>query len=423
MNKKALLITYYWPPAGGPGVQRWLKIVKYLPEYNIIPIVLTVDEFYASYPLIDTTLSNDIHSNTLVYKTKSFEILDFYKKLNKKKSLPASGFSNEQGKTTFIEKIFRAIRGNLFIPDARIGWNKYAYKKAVELINEHQITSVITTGPPHSTHLIGLKLKKKFKNINWFADFRDPWSGIFYNNMLYQTKFAKLKDKKLEQSVLCGADKIITVGDTLKKHLLSNAPISSNKIIVIPNGFDSDDFINVKQNNDTNFKITYLGTANKLYPFNSFLEALSQLSKEGIKIEFEIIGVIDNEVNSILSQYERCVEIKKHPYIEHQLVPEKLVNTNALLLIIPNNPYNKLILTGKLFEYLASKKPIIGLGPVDGDASKVLAETDSGEMFGYMSVIEIKTFIKSIYNKNRVFKFENDKYSRKNQAKNIAELL
>ena len=218
--KKILIITYYWPPSGGAGVQRWVKFIKYFNKYNIKPYVITVDPNSASYPLVDNTLSNDIPKNTPVYLTKTFEPYNYYKKINKKE-IPYAGFANE-GNPNLIQKTARFIRGNFFIPDARKGWNKFAYAKALEVIEKENIDSVITTSPPHSTQLIGLKLKKEL-NIKWIADLRDPWTDIYYYESMLHTKWAKLKDEAYEKEVIEKADQLIVVSDSIKQLLASKS--------------------------------------------------------------------------------------------------------------------------------------------------------------------------------------------------------
>ena len=194
--KKVLIITYYWPPSGGSGVQRWLKFSKYLPEFGIEPIVLTVDPDFATYPSIDTTLELEVSDSIRVYRTKAKNPLEVYQKIRRKPA-PQSGFAGEK-KSGLLDKIFRFIRGNVFLPDARIGWNPYAFEKAKQLIKELNINTVITTSPPHSTQLIGLRLKKEF-TIQWIADLRDPWTEIYYNKELFRTNWAERQDAKMEK--------------------------------------------------------------------------------------------------------------------------------------------------------------------------------------------------------------------------------
>lgn len=426
-KKKVLIITYYWPPAGGPGVQRWLKLTKYLPENGIEPFILTVQSEKANYPLLDKSLCNDVHENLKVFKTKSFEILDFYKRIKRGNTIPTSGFANEKGKVGFFGKLMRAIRGNFFIPDARKGWNKYALREAVKLIETHDINKVITTGPPHSTHLIGLKLKKYNPQLQWYADFRDPWSDIYYNELLYQTNWAINLNKRYEKKVLLQADLILTVGEFLKQHLLNKISnkLNSDKIVVIPNGYDKEDFSNlpVKKNNDS-FRFMYVGTASKDYPFREFLEALKKLiADEGCDISLEIIGVIDEETQQSIEAYSDRIEIVKVPYIQHDQVPVKLSEADGLVLLFPKMKNNELIVTGKLFEYLAIKRPIVCVGPSKGEAAMILHKTSSGEVIEYGNIQELKEYIQKVYSKEIYYAFQSEMYSRSKQAADLSVIL
>ena len=197
--KKVLIITYYWPPSGGSGVQRWLKYVKYLRDFGIEPIVLTVDPLDAVYPNIDPSLKKDLSDDIEIHYARAKSPLTFYKKI-RKKSVPKSGFAGEKKPNT-IDSLFRFIRGNFYIPDARKGWNKLAYNVAKEIIIKHDIDTIITSSPPHSTQLVGLKLKEELE-VKWICDLRDPWTELFYNKHLYQTFIAKSIDKKYEKNVL-----------------------------------------------------------------------------------------------------------------------------------------------------------------------------------------------------------------------------
>ena len=218
--KKVLIITYYWPPSGGAGVQRWLKFAKYLPEYGWQPIILTVDQEYASYPQRDESLLSEVNPACLVYTTKSFELYNLYKFISGKKEVPYGGFANET-RESFFQKASKFLRGNFLVPDPRRGWNKYALGKAIELIREFNIDTVVTTSPPHSTQLIGLKLKQEF-NTRWIADLRDPWTDIYYYNQFKHTALARKIDQKYEREVVENADLLITVSEDVKRILPGN---------------------------------------------------------------------------------------------------------------------------------------------------------------------------------------------------------
>ncbi len=427
MNKKVLIITYYWPPSGGPGVQRWLKFVKYLSYFNIEPIVLTVNPKKASFQIIDKTLEKEIPDNIKIYYTNTREPFNIYKKIAQKKEIPVSGFANE-GKPSFLQKIFRFIRGNFFIPDPRKGWNKFAYKKAVEIIKKNNIDTVITTSPPHSTQLIGLKLKKILK-IKWIADLRDPWTDIYFYNELYHTKIAAKIDKKLEQKVLLTADKVIVVSNDIKqmfcKKINNNC---ANKIKIIPNGYDQTDFDNKIISDNKYFNITYTGTISDKYDITSLITALKNISQK-YNFTMRIVGNVAEHVKEKLIKSDFSDKIEFLNYQPHIKSIEYLKKSTILLLVIPKIENNKGILTGKLFEYLATKKPIINIGPVNGDAAKIINECNAGKTFDYSDYKGITDFLINYINKfnnNDKIDVDNDiskKYSRKNLTNELSKII
>lgn len=426
VKKKVLIITYYWPPSGGAGVQRWLKLSKYLPDFGIDPIILTVDENFASYPLLDDTLLADVSPDLKVFKTKSFEVLDWYKKIKKTKKVPYGGFASSSQDIGFVEKTMRFVRGNFFIPDARIGWNKYALKEALRLISAEGIETIITTGTPHSTHLIGLKIKQKFPKMHWFADFRDPWTDIFYNDLLMQTALAKKLNAQKEKAVLEQADSILTVGENLIEILLQkSSKISKEKFILLQNGFDPADFQQLPNKVETDsFKIVYLGTASIDYPFQSILEAIDLLTAaEKLKIKLEIIGSFDFETDQLFEKYGKSFSITKKAYIPHDEVPAQLNSADLLILMIPKTKNDKSITTGKIFEYLAIKKLILGIGPIDGDAAKIIQQTDSGQFFTADDVESMKEFIQANLKGSTATFTGVEQFSRRNQAEALAERI
>jgi glycosyltransferase involved in cell wall biosynthesis len=429
--KKVLIITYYWPPSGGGGVQRWVKFVKYLIEFNIEPIVLTVDPKYASYAVIDESLKSELPSGIKVFTTKSREPFNIYKRFTSKKEIPFGGFANEEN-PGITQKISRFIRGNFFIPDARVGWNLFAYKQAANLIEKYDIKTVITSSPPHSTQLIGLKLKKNYK-INWIADLRDPWTDIYYYKQLYHSSLAVLLDKKKEFAVLNNADKIIVVSRSIKNLFADKISSSQrNKINVISNGFDTDDFISNKKNAINNkFTITYTGTLADNYNIDGFLKALTcVVDKYGAsKIELLFVGQVSKKYRDIIenSVLSSCCIFKGH--VVHKESISFLLYSNALFLAIPDEPQNEGILTGKLFEYLASRKPIIAVGPVQGDAAAIINECNAGKMFMYSEEIDIVNYIDELFvnwldSPNIIMEGDAYKaYSRKNLTKKLLGLI
>ncbi|MGM0551279.1 MAG: glycosyltransferase, partial [Bacteroidota bacterium] len=281
-TKRVLILTYYWPPSGGAGVQRWLKFVKYLPQYGVTPVVVTVDPKKASYPVTDVSLNDEVPDEVEVIRTNSFEPLTILGKLVGKKHVPHAGFSNVNTQSV-LQRILRFIRGNFFVPDARVGWNGYAYRAAKKVLRQHSFDAVITTGPPHSTHLVGLKLKRKL-GVRWIADFRDPWTDIYYYNQLMHLPFVKRHDARLERKVLMEADEILTVGKTLKE--LLEAKKQENSVKILTNGFDPKDFEGFTRKKPEIFTITYMGTMAAQYNLQVFIEACQQL--RNLEIPFRV---------------------------------------------------------------------------------------------------------------------------------------
>ena len=420
MNK-VLIVTYYWPPSGGAGVQRWLKFSKYLPEFGWEPIILTVDPVYAAYPVTDYSLANDLPASLKVYTTPAFDYFSIYKKDQTK--IPSAGFANNTDKS-FKGKILRFVRGNFFIPDPRKGWNKYAIKRACELIKAEGINHVITTSPPHSTQLIGLRIKKKFPHIKWIADLRDPWTDIYYYKQFYPTLFSKAIDLKYEKSVLKNSDKIITVGSSLKTLFSSKIKDLEQKVEVITNGYDQSDFNEVPVSNPSRFTLTYVGTLSDIYPIEGLIPALKTLHSSGKDFLLRFVGTVSEKTRKMIESEIPAKYLEFLPYAIHSEAIKYMMNTSLLILIIPLHQISKSIITGKKFEYLASGKPILCLGPVDGDAAEIISKCKAGRTFSYFDTANISKFVKNIDN----HPVTSDKqavqnYSRYNLGKQIAEIL
>lgn len=420
MNK-VLIVTYYWPPSGGAGVQRWLKFSKYLPEFGWEPVILTVDPEYAAYPVTDNSLAAELPLSVKVHKTPAIDYFSIYKK--DKSKIPSAGFANSVD-NTFKGKILRFIRGNFFIPDPRIGWNKYAFRKACEIIETEGINHVITTSPPHSTQLIGLKIKKKYPGIKWITDLRDPWTDIYYYKQFYPTFISKKIDSILEKSVLKKADRIITVGTSLKTLFSLKVKGIGNKTEVITNGYDEDDFTGLKPSSPGIFTISYTGTLSDAYPIEGFLEALHLFKEKGNDFILRFIGTVSpKQKDLILSKTGNSI-VEFIPYVDHTTAIRYMLDTSILLLIIPDHQSNKSIITGKLFEYIASGKPLICLGPTDGDAAWIIRSVGAGETFIYNDNGAIGDYLlQSINNLPYPVRDKKLKYSRKELTRHISEIL
>lgn len=422
--KKVLIITYYWPPSGGAGVQRWLKFTKYLPQYGIEPIVLTVDPAFASYAQTDESLLNEISPTLQVVRTRSFELYQLYQKLSSKKEIPYGGFANESEASLF-QKISRFVRGNFLLPDPRRGWNKYAFIEAIRLISEHSIDTVVTTGPPHSTHLIGKKLQKK-TGIKWIADLRDPWTDIYYYNKFYHTAPARAIDRRMERLVVEKADHLITVSaDVLRLLAAKSTKNIAEKASIIPNGFDEADFADKTEKEEQKFTITYTGTISEIYDISGLIEAIKKIDQPVLnRIRLRFVGRVPELIARQLTTELPSLELEHIGYVEHELSIRYLLRSSMLLLVIPRIENNRGILTGKFFEYLAAGKPVLAIGPINGDLAAIIDETNCGRIFDYSDPAGIGDFIRQVFNKEIRLQANNaEKYSRQNLSQQLSKLL
>jgi glycosyltransferase involved in cell wall biosynthesis len=419
--RKLLVITYYWPPAGGAGVQRWLKFSKYLPRYGWEPVILTVDPQFAAYPALDASLVKDISENIEVHRTKATDWFRLY--TSDKLKVPSGGFAVNPDNSP-KGKISRFIRGNFFIPDPRRGWNKFAFRKACELIETREISHIVTTSPPHSTQLIGLRLKKRFPEINWISDLRDAWTDIYYYNLFYPTFISKSIDRHFEKGVLHNADQIITVGNNLAKTFISKKAGIDSKIYIIPNGYDEEDFEGISPQLPDKFTITYTGMLSEAYPMEGFLSALAMLEKDGLDFLLRFAGIIPETLRLKINSFISSTKTEFISYIPHLGAIKLMARSSVLLLIIPETGKSASITPGKLFEYLASGKPVVCLGPHDGDAADILEESGHGHNFNYRDSKGILEYLKIlIKNPSVTEKISPSIYRRDNLVRKIASLL
>ncbi|NRS88153.1 galactitol-specific phosphotransferase system IIB component [Flavobacterium sp. 7E] len=424
-NKKILIITYYWPPAGGPGVQRWLKFVKYLPDFNFQPIVYIPEN--PTYPIIDNDLLNQVSEKAIVLKHKIFEpyqLASFFSK-NKTKKI-SSGIIPNQKKQSFLDKVFLWIRGNLFIPDARIFWVKPSVVYLEKYIVDNNIDTIITSGPPHSLHLIGLKLKQK-TGVKWFADFRDPWTTIGYHKSLRLSKYAAKKHKQLEKQVMNTADEIIVTSKTTKTEFQA---ITTKPITVITNGYDVEPVISKAL--DTKFSLAHIGSflsdRNPIILWESIQELLAEIPTFKDDLQIKLIGAISQEVLTTIAQFGLNNYLNNLGYVSHSEAIEHQKKSQVLLLIEIDSRDTKSIIPGKLFEYMVSNRPIVAIGPKDSDFSEIITQTNTGVFFEYTEKEKLKKVILEYYNLFLEGKLRSNgvglqQYSRKNLTKELVKLL
>jgi len=420
-KKKVLIITYYWPPAGGSGVQRWLKFSKYLRDFEIEPIIYTVKN--PSYPILDDSLLSEIPEGIEIVKQKIFEsnsLLSIFGSTSKKES---AGFLNPN--PTFFGKIIQYIRANYFIPDARKFWIQPSVNFLSNYLENNHIDAIITTGPPHSMHIIGLELKKKL-GIKWISDFRDPWTEIDYFQQLPLTKKATKKHHDLEQEVLRKSDMVVVVGETMKEKFLKH----TKRIEVLTNGFDSNEN-SLTQELDQKFSITHVGLMNSDRNPTILWKVLNEISNTNPNfkndLRIKLIGKLDDAVIQDLKVFDHNT-IETIPYLDHKNVSNYQASSQVLLLSINEVPSAKGIITGKIFEYLQAKRPILAIGPEDGDAAMILKNTKAGTIVGFKNKTALKATILNLYKEYKegvlfVKSIDIEQYHRKNITSQLAEVI
>ena len=392
--QKVLIITYYWPPAGGPGVQRWLKFVKYLRDFEVEPIVYVPENPH--YPIIDKSFEAEIPSGITIIKQPINEPYQLAGIFSKKESKTiSSGIIKDEKQQGFLQKMMLWVRGNLFIPDARMLWVKPSVKFLSTYLKENNIETIITTGPPHSLHLIGKQLKENLK-LNWIADFRDPWTKIGYHQKLKLTKASQEKHLRLEREVLQTADHILTTSFTTKKDF---SKITKKPITVITNGFDDDEVEEVML--AEKFRLSHIGSLLSERNPQELWKALQELvaEKEDFANDLELVlaGKVSETVVSSIKEHHLGKYLIEKGYLSHEESLIQQRKAQVLLLIEIDKEETQGIIPGKFFEYVKANRPILAMGPKNWDVIRLLEETQAGKYFNYTSKEEIKQQVYAWY--------------------------
>lgn len=424
-QKKILIITYYWPPAGGPGVQRWLKFAKYLPENKWEPIIYTPEN--PSYPLLDESLVKDVPKNIQIIQNKIWEPYQLAEKLNKKNKKFKAGQFDVGKNQSWKSKLSIFVRGNFFIPDARKFWVNPSISFLKKYLEANPVDVIVTTGPPHSLHLIGKGLKKYFPAIKWIADFRDPWTEISYYKHLKLTSWADQKHRKLEKEVFQNADITLATsyGDA------ENFRKAGANSACITNGFDKEEF-NKKSVKNSKFTLSYIGVLEQLRNPENLWKVLSDIVQEDSdfaqNFELRFVGRVDDIILENLQSSPLKDNLNLVGYIPHEQSVKEMENADMLL--ITNFPKQESagIIPGKIFEYLATQNPILSVGPEKADVEKILNETKAGDHFTYQDHEAIRSFVLQNYNnwRNNTVNQNSEnlmQFSRKNLTTNLASLL
>ncbi|WP_420601366.1 glycosyltransferase family 4 protein [Flagellimonas sp.] len=386
--RKVLVITYYWPPAGGPGVQRWLKFVKYLPDFDIEPWVYIPEN--PTYPIIDENLGKEVYEEIKILKQPIKEPYAWAGLLSKKKTKTISSGIIQEKDPSVLEKLLLWVRGNFFIPDARKLWVKPSLKFLSKIIEEENIDTIITTGPPHSVHLIGLGLKKKF-SLQWITDFRDPWTSIGYHKKLRLTSASQKKHERMELEVLNNADKIVVTSNTTKEEFgqLTNKPIKT-----ITNGFDD---AYVAKESDSEFTISHIGSLLTGRNPRVLWEALKELVNENESfrksLQIQLAGVVGEEVLESIRENQLEPYVSSLGYLSHDQVLEVQQKSQVLLLLEIDSEETKGIIPGKLFEYLNARRPILAVGPEGWEAGQIVEASKAGVFCAKKTKSELKNVL------------------------------
>ena len=432
-NKKVLIITYYWPPSGGSGVQRWLKFVKYLPQEGWTPYVFTPEN--PSFAVRDESLSKDVPLEAEVIRFPIWEPYETFFKLskitgNKKTAKPTDLVSAKQ--ESLFHKISSWIRGNFFIPDPRVFWVRPSASFLHDFLRENEIGTIITTGPPHSMHLIGLRLKKKNASLQWIADFRDPWSQWGLLDSLKVGKLARGMHRRLEASVLRTADKVITITPFYVRHF---EKLGGRKVDLLTNGFDESDFENLVIQKTEKFVIRHVGIVNEKCDPRPFMTAVKNLllSNDAFRssVQIDFTGEVHPQFQAFVrDSAELSVITSFIPPVPHKQLIPMYGESSVLLLILTGYKDAEGYMPGKLFEYLATGLPILGVGPENGDAAALLRQSGAGQMIDGGNDQAIVHFLQEkfsawLHNSGSGITIPSafKAYSRKELTKDLTELL
>ncbi|HEY8935727.1 MAG TPA: glycosyl transferase [Cyclobacteriaceae bacterium] len=432
-EKKVLIIAYYWPPSGGSGVQRWLKFVKYLPQAGFKPYVFTPKN--PSFAVQDQSLLKDVPVEAEIIHFPIWEPYEAFFKLSsffgdKSKSAKPTALVSGK-KKSFFQNISTWIRGNFFIPDPRVFWVKPSVKFLEKYLAENNISTIITTGPPHSVHLIGYRLRKKNKSLRWLADFRDPWTEWGFLDSLMVGKIARKVHKRLENKVLSTADEIITITPFYVRRFET---LSKRNVRLLTNGFDEDDFKNIAYRKNEKFLIWHVGIINEKCDPRPFILAVVALMEQNqdfkSNVVIEFIGEVHPDIKSFVQNYPALSTVIRYTgNIPHKELISRYGESPLLLLILNGYKNAEGYLPGKLFEYVATGLPVFAVGPTDGDAAALLKETQAGYMFesddhqGMIDRLEIEFNNWKLSDQPLVKQYASNIYSRQAITQKLAKLI
>lgn len=432
--KRVLVITYYWPPQGGSGVQRWVKFSKYLPGEGWQPVVYTPEN--PDFTTMDRSLAADIPAEAEIVKRHITEPYGLYRKLvGKGSATDADGNASSKGevnpinagKKNWKQKLSLFIRGNFFIPDPRVTWVRPSVRFLKKYLKDHPVDAIVTNGPPMSMHLIGLKLSRE-TGLPWLADFRDAWTKIFYYKHLGLCKWADRKHHRLEKEVLDNATRVVSVSPFEQRDFQT---MTSNKVHLITNGFDEADYA-APFAGDEHFNITLTGLfssdGNPVTLWEVLAEKCATDEEFRRSLRIRLVGKTDKEVLDSIVNAGLGENLKYLGYQSHEIAVKEQRNASFLLLCLRKEPEYAAALPGKLFEYLASRRPILGIGQTDGAMAKIVTETASGVVYDWDEAKKIKAWVDFCWDEFKEDELKDNqsdisRFSRRGTTKQMAALL
>ena len=424
--KRLLVITYYWPPVGGSGVQRWVKFAKYLPSEGWQPVIYTPKN--PDLASIDESLLEDIPAEAEILKKNICEPYSIYRKLTGSKGqIKVEANPGNGGKGSFMKKISLWIRGNFFMPDPRCLWIRPSVRFLKKYLKEHPVDVIVSTGPPQSMHLIARKVSLA-TGIPWVADFRDPWTKIFYFKHLRLSKWAEKKHHRLEQDVLDDATAVVAVSPLVQKDF---AQMTETPVHLVTNGYDESDYQEEIQS-DGNFNVVHTGLltgeGNPVNLWKALGEKCRKDNEFADRFRLILAGKTDQSVLNSITEAGLDKYLTDHGYVDHSKAVMLQRSASVLILPIREEPETKAILPGKLFEYLAARRPIVGVGTSEGAMATVLQETGAGKIFDWDNEEVIKEYLGTLWDnfrngKKMVLDADIEKYSRRMTTKKMVEIF
>ena len=432
--KRVLIISYYWPPTGGSGVQRWVKFAKYLPSEGWQPVIYTPEN--PEQLATDASLEAEIPAEAEIIKTHIIEPYELYKKFLKKSGHSKEAVEvnpvNAQNKS-FLQKVAMWVRGNLFLPDPRCMWIRPSVSYLKKYLKEHPVDLIVSTGPPQSMHIIGMKLARQ-TGLPWIADFRDPWTRIFYFKHLSMTRTTERWHKKMEKKVLDAASAVVAVSPLVQQEFQE---MTQTPVELITNGFDECDFAGAActeaaGGKDKDFIITHTGLfAADGNPSVLWETLRDKCIKDPVfkdRLKIKLIGKTDRQITESIEAAGLGENLTDMGYQPHDKAVEEQRRASLLILPLRKEPEYKAVLPGKLYEYLASWRPVLGIGQPDGAMSMILNTTKTGVVFNWEDKASVSRFIDLCWKNHLEGRLVVDdadisQFTRRNLTRRMAELF